>query len=200
MTETRKRPGRRLDPALDKAIQAAVVEVLAMDGYGGLTMEAVAVVAHVSKATIYRRWPTKTNLLVSVIDGASDDTLTVLDTGSLRGDLVALLTALVDVLCGPGGTASRALLSAATAEPAMTAAFREGPIARWGAAFAAAFQRAADRGEITPEAATSHAVEAGPSILLSRWSITGEDIDAELAEAIVDEVMLPLLQGYRARR
>jgi AcrR family transcriptional regulator len=177
-----------------------VVEVLAVDGYGGLTMEAVAVVAGVSKATIYRRWPTKTDLLASVINRASDDTLTLLDTGSLRGDLVALLSALVDILDGPGGAAGRALLSAATAEPAMAAAFRQGPMARWSAAFGAAFQRAAARGEVTPDAATSHAAEAGPSILLKRWSITGQDIDTGVAETIVDEVMLPLLERYRPCR
>lgn len=195
MTAGRTRPGRRLDSSLDDAIQAAVVQVLGREGYGGLTMETVALVAGVSKATIYRRWPTKTDLLVSVINQASDDTLTLLDTGCLRGDLIALLTALVRILDGPGGVASRALLSAARAEPAMAAAFQQGPIARWSDAFDSAFRRAMARGEVTPEMATSLAAEAGPSILLKRWSITGQEINAALAEAIVDQVMLPLLTG-----
>src|SRR5690348_5981490 len=86
-----RRPGRRPNPALDDAIRAAVVDVLAHEGYAGLTMETVAVVAGVSKATIYRRWPSKTELLVSVIESASDDSLVVVDTGRLRDDLVALL-------------------------------------------------------------------------------------------------------------
>src|SRR5690242_8034538 len=83
-----RRPGRRPDPALDDAIRAAVVDVLAHEGYAALTMETVAVVAGVSKATIYRRWPSKTELLVSVIESASDDSLAVIDTGGLRDDLV----------------------------------------------------------------------------------------------------------------
>lgn len=189
-----------MNPALDDAIQAAVIDVLAVNGYGALTMEAVAVVAGVSKATIYRRWPTKTGLLVSVINRASDDTLTSPDTGSLREDLIALLCALIDILHSPGGVAVRALLFAASAEPAMTEAFREGPMARWSAAFGAAFRRAAARGELTRQAATSYAAEAGPSILLKRWAITGQDINADLAEAIVDGVMLPLLERHRPSR
>jgi AcrR family transcriptional regulator len=191
------RPGRRPDPALDEAIQAAVVEVLAADGYGGLTMEDVAAMAGVSKATIYRRWPTKTDLLVSVIDRAAEGTVTPPDSGSLRGDLIALLSALVDFLDGPGGAARRALLAAATAEPAIAAAFQRGPIARWDAAFDVAFERAAERGEVTPDAATSHAAEAGRSIVLKRWAITQQDFDAGLAETVVDEVMLPLLERRR---
>jgi AcrR family transcriptional regulator len=189
--------GRRPDPALAEAIRAAVVEVLADVGYGRLTMDAVAVAAGVSKATIYRRWRTKTDLLVSVIDWASDESLVTVDTGSLRDDLIALLSALADILAGPGGAASRALLGAATAEPAMAAAFREGPMARWSAAFGAAFQRAAARGEVTMAARTSYAAEAGPSIFLKRWSITGQEIGADLARAVVDEVMTPLLERYR---
>jgi AcrR family transcriptional regulator len=191
------RPGRRLDPSLDEAIRAAVIDVLAADGYARLTMEDVAVVAGVSKATIYRRWRTKTDLLVSVIERASDGISTLPDTGSLRGDLVALLSALVDFLEGPGGAARRGLLAAATDEPDIAAALGRGPIARWDAAFRVAFERAADRGEVAADAATSHAAEAGRSIVLKRWAVTRQTIDVDLAESIVDEVMLPLLQRGR---
>lgn len=188
-----RRPGRRRDPALDDAIQAAVADVLANEGYAGLTMETVAVVAGVSKATIYRRWPSKTELLVSVIERASDDSLVAVDTGRLRDDLVALLRSLIHVLSGPGGTASRALLTAPTVEPALRTAFRDGPMARWSAAFEAAFDRAVTRGDVAPTAHRSLAAEIGTSILLKRWLITDQPIDDELAVAVVDELMMPLL-------
>lgn len=188
-----RRPGRRPDPALDDAIRAAVVDVLAHEGYAGLTMDTVALVARVSKATIYRRWPTKTELLVSVIDSASDDSLVVVDTGRLRDDLVALLRSLIDILSGPGGTASRALLAASTVEPALGTAFRDGPMARWSAAFETAFDRAVARGEVAPTANRSLAAEIGPSIVLKRWLVTDQRIDDELATALVDELMMPLL-------
>jgi AcrR family transcriptional regulator len=190
--------GRRPDPALDKAIQAAVVDVLSTEGYGGLTMDAVAVVAGVSKATIYRRWTSKTDLLVSVIEGASEASLGAPDTGALRDDLVALLESLVDVLAGPGGVASRALLTAGNTEPVLAAAFRSGPMARWGRAFEAAFARAVARGEVEPGASRSLAAEAGTSILLKRWLVTGQPVSHELAGRIVDQVMVPLLRREQA--
>lgn len=171
------------------------MQVLATDGYDGLTMDAVAATAGVSKATIYRRWPTKAELLVSVIDAASDDTLVAPDTGSLPGDLVALLMALSLVLTGPGGSASRALLGALNDDPAMATAFRQGPMARWRDAFRSVFTRAVERGEVAESAGTSLAAEAGPAILLLRWTISGRDIDEDLAAAVVDEVMMPLLVG-----
>jgi AcrR family transcriptional regulator len=172
-----------------------VVEVLVADGYAGLTMDAVAATAGVSKATIYRRWPTKGDLLVTVIDSASDNSLVVPDTGSLSDDLVALLVSLSRVLTGPGGSASRALLGAMNDEPAMAAAFRQGPMARWQEAFRSVFEHAVARGEVAPTAGASLAAEAGPAIFLLRWTVSGRDIDEDLALAVVDEVMMPLLRG-----
>lgn len=170
------------------------MEVLADVGYAGLTMDAVAVAAGVSKATIYRRWPSKPDLLVSVIDTASDQTLVVPDSGSLRDDLVVLLTALGDVLVGPGGNASRALLGVMNQHPALEEAFRRGPMARWSDAFVTVLDRAVARGELVPNAATSLAPEAGPAIFLLRWMVSGSDIDEKLAIAVVDDVMMPLLR------
>ncbi|WNV75190.1 TetR/AcrR family transcriptional regulator [Geodermatophilus sp. DSM 44513] len=185
---------RRLDPSLDRAIQAAVLEVLAEVGYPGLTMDAVATTAGVSKATIYRRWPSKADLLVSVIDTASDETLVVPDSGSLRDDLVVLLSSLAGVLAGPGGSASRALLGVMNQEPALEAAFRRGPMARWAEAFVTVLERAVARGELAPSGVTSLPAEAGPAIFLLRWMISGMEIDGGLAVAVVDEVMMPLLR------
>lgn len=182
-----------MDPSRDAAIQAAVVEVLASDGYTGLTMDAVAATAGVSKATIYRRWSTKVDLLVSVIDSASDASLVMPDNGCLRDDLVALLVALSRILSGPGGDASRALLGALNDDPVMAAAVREGPMERWRQAFQTVFERATQRGEVDRAAGTSLAAEAGPAIFLLRWTINGLEITDDLAVAVVEDVMLPLL-------
>jgi AcrR family transcriptional regulator len=190
---TTPRPGRRLDASRDAAIQSAVVQVLAEAGYGGLTMDAVAAAAGVSKATIYRRWQTKEALLVSVVDRASDDTLITPDTGSLRDDLVQLLSSLAGVLGGPGGNASRALLGALNDEPTLAAAFRQGPMARWAEAFITVLERGAARGEMTSDPGVSLGAEAGPAILVLRWLIRGAPIEDEVATAVVDRVMMPLL-------
>ena len=192
-------PGRRLDRSLDVAIRAAVLQVLAEVGYRRLTMDDVALAARVSKATIYRRWPSKADLLISIIHEASDETLSVPDTGSLRGDLIALLTALTDILGGPGGGASRALLGAMTDEPALAEAFRRGPLHRWAQAFITVFERAIRRGDYSPGVIPSLAAEAGSAILLQRWLISGQPVDPDLAQSVVDEVMMPLFERLSGR-
>lgn len=168
--------------------------VLADVGYAALTMEDVAAAAGVSKATIYRRWRTKADLLVSVIDRASDVTLHLPDTGALRGDLVELLGSLARILSGPGGHASRALLGALNDEPALAEAFRTGPQARWAQAFIEVFDRAVQRGEVPAEAGISLAAEAGPGIIVLRWLLGYGAVDEEFAVSVVDGAMLPLLR------
>jgi AcrR family transcriptional regulator len=167
--------------------------VLAAVGYRGLTMDQVAAVAGVSKATIYRRWPSKVDLLVSVIDQATDDSLSGIDTGSLHDDLVALLDALAGILAGPGGGASRALLGVLDDEPVLADAYRRGPLARWDRAFQDAFDRAAARGEVARGTGRTLAAEAGAGILVQRWLTTGQDVRGDFAARVVDEVMVPLL-------
>lgn len=189
-----RRRGRPQDPAVGAAIRSAVLRVLEEVGYRGLTMDAVAAAAGVSKASIYRRWPSKAELLMSVIDAESDRTLVSGDRGSLREDLIAHLTSLVEILAGPGGGASRALFGALDDEPALVTAYREGPMARWAQAYWSAFERAAARGEIAAGLARSFAAESGPGILMQRWLIGQTPIDRELVTRVVDEVMLPLLK------
>jgi AcrR family transcriptional regulator len=147
----------------------------------------------VSKATIYRRWPSKIDLLVSVIDEASDATLVEVDTGSLREDLVALLGAMTDILTSQGGGVSRALLGVLDAEPALAEAYRRGPLARWDAAFRLAFRRAAERGEIVHGLEDSLAAASGPGILIQAWLVLGHEVQGDLSVQVVDEVMMPLL-------
>ncbi|MGY1619417.1 TetR/AcrR family transcriptional regulator [Geodermatophilus sp. SYSU D00691] len=188
-----RRRGRPLDRALDGAIRKAALEVLSETGYRRLTMDEVAMVAGVSKATIYRRWPSKVDLLVDVVDAASDDTLVRVDTGTLRTDLVALLGALTEILTGPGGGASRALLGVLDEEPLLAEAYRRGPLARWALAFTDAFERAVARGEVPPGAGATLAAEAGPAIVVQRWIVGGLPLSEDLAADVVDRVMLPLL-------
>ena len=60
-------PGRPRDPAADRAILQATIELLGEEGYEGLSIEAVAARAGVGKTTVYRRWPSKEPLVVDAI-------------------------------------------------------------------------------------------------------------------------------------
>src|SRR5437879_2704143 len=85
------RGGRPRDPSRDDVIRAAILRLLADVGYGALTMDAVASEAGVGKATIYRRWRTKQDLVVDTISDLNRAEATPADTGSLEGDLRVML-------------------------------------------------------------------------------------------------------------
>ena len=159
-----------------------------------MSLAAVADEARTTRQALYRRWPNKVMMLVDHVGAALDGALDCSDTGSLRGDLVALLTSVVVYLDGAAGRADRALLSAVHEEPELRRAFRNGPMTRWDEAFRAVLDRAVHRGEICPEAAISPSAEAGPAILLARWFVCGERLSRDDVPVIVDDVVLPLLR------
>ncbi|MEV4481128.1 TetR/AcrR family transcriptional regulator [Micromonospora coxensis] len=92
------------------AIHAAVLDLLATGGYAGLTIEGVARRSGVNKTTLYRWWPSKPALVAATFRYAVARELPVPDTGSLRGDLVALVRSKAAFLGeGPGRLAADVL-------------------------------------------------------------------------------------------
>jgi AcrR family transcriptional regulator len=91
--------GRPRDPALDRRIALAAVELFGRAGWAGFSVEAVARQAGAGKASIYLRWPTKERLLSDALETQVVD-LTDADTGTLRGDLVHLARQLLDLYLG----------------------------------------------------------------------------------------------------
>lgn len=186
--------GRRLDGHRDAAIASAVVEVLDRAGYAGLTMDAVAAAAGVGKATIYRRWSSKGELLLSVMDAAGAPVRGVPDTGALRGDLIALLTEVRELFGGPSGRAIRSLLGAVIDDPALQEGCRRLPLANWDETWEAVLARAVERGEVPTGAGGPLASEVGPAVLALRWLVTGRPLDHAVVTELVDGVVLPLLR------
>ncbi len=90
---TARRPGRPRDAGADQAILDATTELLADGGIAGLSMDLVAKRAGVGKATIYRRWESKEELVLDAMSVAPPS-VPMPDTGTVRGDLVAWATAL----------------------------------------------------------------------------------------------------------
>src|SRR3954447_19533542 len=94
---TTSRPGqpspdpRRRDPRVRRAILDATVTLLEEVGYGRLTIEAIAARAGGSKQTIYRWWPGKAALIMEAFIAAGEERVPEPDTGSLVGDLEAIL-------------------------------------------------------------------------------------------------------------
>jgi AcrR family transcriptional regulator len=97
MSEAESRgAGRPRDPSADEAIIAATLELIAESGFEGLRVSDVADRARVSKATMYRRWPTKHDLVLAAL--RTTPPLESIDTGSLRGDLKGIFEQFVRVV------------------------------------------------------------------------------------------------------
>jgi AcrR family transcriptional regulator len=188
------RGGRPRDPSRDGVIRAAILRLLADVGYGALTMDAVASEAGVGKATIYRRWRTKQDLVVDTISDLNRSEATPADTGSLEGDLRQMLRSLVGIINGPTGAATLSLLSTVPHQPALAEAFRNGPLAVWRESFEQIWTRAEHRGECLPGIAGSVAGETTSALLVQRWLLTGRPVDEAYADEVLDTVVLPLIR------
>lgn len=123
--EQRDRATRRRGAALEDAILGAAAEELRTTGYAGMTMDRVARRAGTNKNAIYRRWPTRAALGVAAYRRSADAELTVPDTGTLRGDALALLRPANTLWSSPRGAVLRDLLSAAGDDPDLLTLLRE---------------------------------------------------------------------------
>lgn len=182
-------PGRPRDAAADAAILNATLAVISEHGYPGLSMDAVAERAGVSKPTIYRRWASKQEVVLAAV-GALSETVPAPDTGSLADDLDAIARGLVAVFSAPSSARLvGSLLAEATLDPALAAALRSGFLAARRDAALAALARAARRGEIDPDADLALAVDQLAAPFYYRLLVTGEPIDAGFATAVVQGVL-----------
>jgi AcrR family transcriptional regulator len=187
------RGGRPRDPSRDGAIRAAILQVLAESGYGGLTMDAVAATAGVGKATIYRRWRTKSDLVADAVAELSTMSIGAPDTGSLEGDLRVLLRWLVAAVNGPLGAATLSLLSALPHEPGLREAFHRGPMEVWTATFRQVWERAEARGEVDRAVIGTAVASTASAPIVQRWLFSGEPVPEEFADEVLADVVLPLV-------
>ncbi len=156
-----RRRGRPVDQEISKRILTATVEIVATAGYTNLTVDEVARRAGVPKSTMYQRWPSKGLLLAEAL--GSSIVLrpsTEIDTGSVRGDLEALLKADIAVVLqtGPGRIITGLLTEALTnVEAALLV--REKIMAPRRRAYVVPLQRGIARGQVDPAADLDAAVD-----------------------------------------
>ncbi|MFD6330352.1 TetR/AcrR family transcriptional regulator [Streptomyces niveus] len=200
--EQRDRATRRRGAALEDAILGAAADELRTTGYAGMTMDRVARRAGTNKNAIYRRWPTRAALGVAAYRRSAEAELTVPDTGTLRGDALALLRAANTLWSSPRGALLRDLLSAAGDDPDLLTLLREqaggsGTDGAW----LTLLERAVARGEAAAGAAHPRVASVPMTLLRGEYALRGlPEVPDEVLTEIVDEVFLPLLRGRATGR
>jgi AcrR family transcriptional regulator len=184
----------------EEAILRATLELLAEVGYDQLTIDGVAARAHCSKATIYRRWQGKAELVITAVRRHSaPPPQPAPGTGSLREDLLAALEAMRSSLAGQDTALLLGLMTAMRHDQELAAVVREQVIDNKREVFGAAVARAVTRGELPAGADHTLLAEISSAMLLSRQLVTGEPLDAAFAQELVDDVLLPLLRHQHSR-
>jgi AcrR family transcriptional regulator len=195
--QQRDTPTRRRGAALEDAILRAAAEELRASGYAGMTMDRVAQRAGTNKNAIYRRWPARAALGVAAYRHLVDAELQVPDTGTLRGDALALLRAANATWSSPQGAVLRDLLAAAGDDPDLLTLLREQAGSNsMDAAWRTLLERAVARGEASQEAVHPRVAALPITVLRGEFALRGlPEVADEVLVEIVDEIFLPLVRG-----
>jgi AcrR family transcriptional regulator len=191
-TPARRRRGRELEDALLDAAWDEVVE----RGYAAATYERVAARAGTSRPVVYRRWPAKRDLVLAAVRHRSQRTaLAVPDTGSLREDLIALLSA-VNVHRGQAMLVLGSYAGEFYRDTGLTPDdLRDHWLGGRTGALHEVIDRAVDRGEVDAVRVTERTVRLASDLLRQEVLMTMRTVPDESIRAIVDEVVVPVLTG-----
>ena len=194
-------PLRRRGAALEDAILAAAFAELTEVGYGAFSVEGVAARAKTGKASIYRRWPTKQELVLDAlvaglptpaqcgIDVQYSDEVTTVD--ALRD----VARAISEILQSPAGNAMRAIKCEAFSDPDLARLIDESFQEPRRQALLGLLRRGVARGEVRPEAVSPLVADVLPAVLAHRIILQREPLRRRDVEAVIDEVLIPLIEA-----
>jgi AcrR family transcriptional regulator len=172
------------------AVLEAADDLLVERGFGQLTVEGIAQRAGVAKQTIYRWWPSKTDILLEAFVTDAAEELTPPDTGDLTRDLLGHLSALALFLtASDAGAVLRALLAEAQHDPHLAARLREEHLSHQRVRDRLPLERARQRGDLPADADLDTLVDRLVGPVYYRALVTGQDI----TEAFLAELVGPLV-------
>ena len=184
----------KLLPEREQAILAATLDLLAETGYEALRLDSIASQARTSKATLYRHWSGKAELVVDAIRRYEQAELPEApDTGSLRGDLLGTLRCIRDMLSGKTGHLMTGLLAALRKNAELAQAVRDSILQDNQEFTRNLLDRAVTRGELTSGVDPAIFLEVAPAILITRLFFTGQPLDEEFLAHLTDDILIPLI-------
>jgi len=182
--------GRPRDARADRAILTAALELMAEHGVQALRVDDVATRARVGKATIYRRYRSKDQLVTEAVGGLVDEEIEIPDSGSTREDLLVLMREAVELY---SGTLAAKLMPSIVDEMSrnaeLAAIARDRFLTRRRAALRVVFDRGIERGDLRRDLDVEFALDVLAGPLFYRLLITGGPIDDGLARAVVELIL-----------
>ena len=182
--------GRPKDARADRAILETTLELIAERGAHAFRTEDVAARAGVGKGAIYRRYRSKEELVTAAVAALVREEIAVPDTGSTRGDLLALMREAVELYRSslPGRLMPK-LIGAMADNPELARAVRDGFLAVRRSALSEVLRRGVERGDLRPDLDLELALDVLGGPLFYRLLITGGPLDEQLAEGVADLIL-----------
>jgi AcrR family transcriptional regulator len=184
----------RLTPEREAELYTTVLALLREVGYDSLTMDAVATRTRCSKATLYRQWTGKPQLVAEALRHEKPATLAGIDTGSLRGDFAAVVAQLNGLRMEQDTALMRGVLQAAHAHPDLLSALRELLVVPELRSLEALLGQAVERGEVPADtAALSYVCYALLGSVIAHQLLEDKSADPAFVGNYIDAVVLPAL-------
>ncbi|WP_141203520.1 TetR/AcrR family transcriptional regulator [Streptomyces griseorubiginosus] len=184
----------KLTRARQAELFTSVLDLLREVGYDGLTMEAVAARTRCSKATLYRQWTGKPQLVAEALRHEKPVALAGIDTGSLRGDFLAVVGRLSKRRMEQDTALLRGLVQAAHAHPDLLEALRALFVSPELTGLAEMLGHAVERGEVSPDVrALPFVPHTLVGLLLAHQLAEAQPADPAFVRDYLDAVVLPAL-------
>lgn len=193
---TARAGGRKRDASRDGEILDAAISILAEIGYEGMTMDMVALRAKAGKATVYRRWSSKSDMVLDAVarmKRGQVDLDNLPDTGTLRGDLLALFRPQPVEQTETKLRAMAGLSAMLSQHPALSDLGHDALVGPWVEANRMLMQRASGRGEVLAGKNIEMVAQILPMMGAYRSLIQRRPFDREFLVGMIDELVLPAL-------
>jgi AcrR family transcriptional regulator len=187
---------RRRGAVLERAILDAALEQLSTVGWNGLTMEGVAARAQTGKAAVYRRWPSKEDLVADALKAGLPSLTEAPDLGSVRDDLLELCRQVREAMYSQPGFALRSVLHECDVAQAerFQSLITGGVVEPTKHLLREIVHRGIERKEVRPDAANSYVFDVIPAMMMYRSKVCASEWSERDLEEMIDQLMVPLLR------
>ncbi len=198
MSEDLARPRttrRRLGAARERVLLEVALALLAEVGYDRMSLDEIARRAHTSKATLYRRWPGKADLIAAALLGHKAEAQKPPPASSLRDDLIAEVS-FIRQGTSADSPLMQGLLTAICTDAHLGQLIKLQSAGGLQRDIDCIIARAIERGEVSPETAskTAAVAEVIHSVVANRLLLSRAPLDGDFVEHLVDTIVLPILR------